>query len=84
MHPKKGSVGEAITVSGERYRTIITKFLWPKLNEMDIDDIHRPYFIPFQHRSALIGKPYIRNRRQNVNVKNGPHFINHKKNNKNG
>ncbi|EFN75581.1 hypothetical protein EAI_08637, partial [Harpegnathos saltator] len=33
----ENDVGEAITVNGERYRTMITNFFWPKLNDMDVD-----------------------------------------------
>lgn len=35
----ENDVGEAITVNGERYRTMITDFFWPKLNDMDVDDM---------------------------------------------
>lgn len=31
--------GKAITVNGERYRSMITDFLWPKLNDMDVADM---------------------------------------------
>ncbi|EFN81170.1 hypothetical protein EAI_00691, partial [Harpegnathos saltator] len=35
----ENDVGVAITVNGERYRTMITNFFWPKLNDMDVDDM---------------------------------------------
>ncbi|EFN77040.1 hypothetical protein EAI_10270, partial [Harpegnathos saltator] len=35
----KNDVGEAITVNGERYRTMITNIFWPKLNDMDVDNM---------------------------------------------
>ena len=34
----ENDAGEAITVNGERYRTI-TYLFWPKLNDMDTDDM---------------------------------------------
>lgn len=38
-HFFENDVGEAITVNGERYRRMITDFLWPILNDMDVDDM---------------------------------------------
>lgn len=38
-------VGET-TINGKRYRTIITDFLWPKFDDMEIDEIC------FQHNGA--------------------------------
>lgn len=35
----ENDVGEAITVNGERYRTMITDFFFPKMNDMDVDDM---------------------------------------------
>lgn len=32
-------VGQTITVKGERYRSMITEFFLPKLNDMDIKDM---------------------------------------------
>lgn len=31
--------GEAITVNGDRYRTMITDFFWPRLNNMNMNDM---------------------------------------------
>lgn len=31
--------GEAVTVNGNRYRGMITEFLWPKLNNIDLKDM---------------------------------------------
>jgi hypothetical protein len=30
--------GNAVTVNGERYRNMITEFLWPQLDGMDLED----------------------------------------------
>lgn len=30
---------QPVTVNGERYRTMITDFFWPELDDMDLDDI---------------------------------------------
>ena len=38
--------GAAVSVNGFRYRTIINEFLWPKLEDMDVDDVY------FQHEGA--------------------------------
>ena len=35
----ENDVGEAVTVNSERYTTMITNFLWPILNHMDLDDM---------------------------------------------
>lgn len=35
----ENDVGEAITINGERYRTMLTDFFWPKLNDMEVDDM---------------------------------------------
>ena len=35
----ENEVGEAITVTGERFRMMKTDFFWPKLNDMDVDDM---------------------------------------------
>lgn len=31
--------GRAVTVNGERYRTMLTEFLWPELENMDISEM---------------------------------------------
>ena len=31
--------GNAVTVNGERYRNMITEFLWPQLDGMDLEDM---------------------------------------------
>ena len=31
--------GNAVTVNGERYRNMITEFLWPQLDGMDLEDV---------------------------------------------
>ncbi|CAG9824599.1 unnamed protein product, partial [Phaedon cochleariae] len=35
----ENDIGEAITVNGERYRSMINKLFWPELNDMDVDDM---------------------------------------------
>ena len=35
----KNKAGNSVTVTGERYRAIITNFLWPELNGMDVEDV---------------------------------------------
>ena len=35
----ENDVGEAITVTGERYRRMITDFFWPKLDDIHLDDM---------------------------------------------
>lgn len=35
----ENEAGAAITVNGERYRSMITNFFWPKLDDMDTDDM---------------------------------------------
>lgn len=37
-HFFKNDVGEAITVNGERYRSMINNFFWLELNNMDVND----------------------------------------------
>ena len=32
--------GTAVLVNGLRYRTIINEFLWPELEDMDVDDVY--------------------------------------------
>ena len=34
--------GAAVSVNGLRYRTMINTFLWPELEDMDVDDLSRP------------------------------------------
>ena len=29
-----------VTVNGNRYRSMITEYFWPQLNDMDLEDIH--------------------------------------------
>jgi len=43
----QNNTGIAITVNGECYRSMISNLLWPKLDDMDVDDMW------FQHRTAL-------------------------------
>ena len=31
--------GNAVTVNGERYRAMLTNFLWPKIDAMNVDDL---------------------------------------------
>ena len=38
--------GAAVSVNGLRYRIIINEFLWPKLEDMDVNDVY------FQQDSA--------------------------------
>lgn len=35
----RNEAGNTVTVNGERYRSMITNFLWPKLEEVDLDNI---------------------------------------------
>jgi len=35
----RNEVGNTVTVNGERYRSMITNFLWPKLEEVDLYNI---------------------------------------------
>lgn len=35
----ENDAGEAVPVNGECYRTMITDFFWPTLNDMDVDDM---------------------------------------------
>ncbi len=35
----ENDAGNAVTVNGERYRTMITDFLWPELDDMDVDNM---------------------------------------------
>ena len=35
----KNDVGEAISVNGELYSTMISDFFWSKFNDMDVDDM---------------------------------------------
>ena len=41
-----------MSVNGLRYRTMINEFLWPELEDMDVDDIY------LQHGGARI-KPAV-------------------------
>jgi len=34
----QNEAGVAITVNGERYRSMISNFLWPKIDDMDTDN----------------------------------------------
>ena len=47
----ENNVGEAITVNGEPYRSMITNFFWPELNDMDVNDML------FQQHGATCHKP---------------------------
>ena len=42
----ENEAGAADSVNGLRYRTIINEFLWPKLEDMDVNDVY------FQQDSA--------------------------------
>src|SRR5215469_12205854 len=35
----QNDAGQAVTVNGVRYREMITNFLWPELEDMDVDDM---------------------------------------------
>lgn len=35
----ENGAGQAVTVTGERYRAMINEFLWPELDAMDVDDM---------------------------------------------
>lgn len=35
----ENEVGQAVTVNGVRYRKMITDFLWPEIEDMDLDDM---------------------------------------------
>lgn len=35
----QNEAGQAVTVNGVRYREMITNFLWPELEDMDVDDM---------------------------------------------
>lgn len=35
----ENEVGQAVTVNGVRYREMITDFLWPEIEDMDLDDM---------------------------------------------
>ena len=35
----ENEAGNSVTVTGERYRAMITNFLWPELNGMDVEDV---------------------------------------------
>jgi hypothetical protein len=35
----ENDAGNSVTVNGERYRAMITNFLWPELDGMDVDDL---------------------------------------------
>jgi len=35
----RNEVGNTVTVNGERYRSMITNFLWPQLEEVDLHNI---------------------------------------------
>ena len=36
----ESNAGAAVSVNGLRYRTLITEFLWPELEDMDVDDVY--------------------------------------------
>ena len=36
----ENEAGAAVSVNGLRYRTIINEFLWPELEDMDVDDVY--------------------------------------------
>ena len=38
----QNEAGVAITVNGERYRSMISNFLWPKMDDMDTDNMCVP------------------------------------------
>lgn len=38
-HFIKNESGNAVTVTGERYRKLITNFLWPNLDDIDVSDV---------------------------------------------
>jgi len=46
----QNETGIAITVNGERYRSMISNFLWPKLGDMDTKDVwfQQEIFTTFQ------------------------------------
>ena len=35
----ENEAGAAVSVNGLRYRTMINEFLWPELEDMDVDDV---------------------------------------------
>ena len=35
----QNEAGVAITINGERYRSMISNFLWPKMDDMDTDNM---------------------------------------------
>ncbi|XP_075150474.1 uncharacterized protein LOC142224574 [Haematobia irritans] len=35
----QNEAGQTVTVNGVRYREMITNFLWPELDDMDVDDM---------------------------------------------
>ena len=35
----ENDAGNAVTVNGERYRAMLTNFLWPKIDAMNVDDL---------------------------------------------
>ena len=35
----QNEAGQTVTVNGVRYREMITNFLWPELEDMDVDDM---------------------------------------------
>ena len=36
----ENEAGAAVSVNGLRYPTMINKFLWPELEDMDVDDVY--------------------------------------------
>ena len=38
-HHFENDEGATVTVNAERYRTMLTEFLWPKLDELDVNDV---------------------------------------------
>lgn len=44
---------QPVTVNGERYRTMITNFFWPELDDMDLDDIWFQQDGATSHTAAL-------------------------------
>ena len=36
----ENEAGAAVSVNGLRYRTMINEFLWPELEDMDVDDVY--------------------------------------------
>ena len=36
----ESEAGAAVSVNGLRYRTMINEFLWPELEDIDVDDVY--------------------------------------------